>query len=336
MELNTASLSDFVRNAQIIFLKAAESIKMEARQSGLFKVGTWPDGTGNTREYTEIDLEEYAKKKGEGDQAERAKVQQGYSKTGQLKRIGLDIGITYEMRHYNKYQEVVSRLTNLGVTGAKRMELDLSHRITFGTATTYTDMDGESVNIAVGDTLALFSTAHTLRASSTTFRNRLATNPVFSKGALEAMEKMRIENTLNQFGQKMTMTDDVVWSTDDPNTVNTIREYLRSTAAPDANNGGVVNVYSGKYRHVILPRVATDKDGNVDSTKAKYWGLASTANSQAYLDINEEPHLLVPPAEGNNGEERSTEDWNFGERAGYAITIPGAKWIAISTGDGTA
>lgn len=336
MELNIASLSDFVRLADIIFMKAIDSIPMVARSSGLFRVESVPDNSGNTREYTEIDLEQYARVKSEGDQATRARVQQGYSKVATLYRVAFDIGITYEMRHYNKYPEVVSRLTSLGMTSASRMELDLQHRITFATSTTYTDMDQRSVDVAVGDTLALASTVHTVRGSSTTFRNRLANNPVFSKGALEGMEKMIIENSINQFGEKMVVAYDVIWSTDDPNTVNTIREYLRSTASPDANNNGVVNVYQGKYRHVILPRVATTAAGAVDSTKAKYWGLASTVNSQAYLGVNEEPHMMLPPAAGRSSEDVTTEDWIFGARAGYFICIPGARWFAISTGDATA
>ena len=51
------------------------------------------------------------------------------------------------------------------------------------------------------------------------------------------------------------MTYDILFTSDDPNTINTAREYLRSTASPDATNSGVTNVYSGKYRHVILPRM---------------------------------------------------------------------------------
>ena len=50
------------------------------RGSGLVKEISVPQLTGNTREFTEIDLNEYAKKKGESDQSARAKVQQGYSK----------------------------------------------------------------------------------------------------------------------------------------------------------------------------------------------------------------------------------------------------------------
>lgn len=335
MELNIATLSDFVRNAEILFMKGLDAVPMAARNSGIFRIDDISDHKGNTKEYSEIDLEEYAKRKGEGDQAVRARVQQGYSKVGTLYRVALDIGITYEMRHYNKYVDVISRLTNLGMTAAKRMELDLSHRITFATATSYTDMDGVVVDITVGDTLALASTAHTVRGSSTTFRNRLANNPLFSRGSIEGMEQMIIENSINQFGEKVTIPYDIIWSTDDRNTCNTIAEYLKSTASPDALNAGVVNVYQGKYKHVVLPRVATTASGANDATKAKYWGLASSMNSQAFLGINEEPHLK-PTSENGANTEFSTEDFNMGATAGYFIVIPGARFFAISTGDGTA
>lgn len=335
MELNIATLSDFVKNAQILFLKGLDSIKMETRNSGIFRVDNIPDYSGNTKEYSEIDLEEYAKAKPEGDQTVRAKVQQGYSKIGTLKRIALDIGITYEMRHYNKYQEVVSRLTNLGRVVGNRMELDLAHRITYATVTSYTDMDGATVDTTCGDTLQWAYTAHTLKGTSATFRNRLANNPVFAKGSLEGMEQMIIENSVNQFGEKITIPYDILWTTDDPNTVNTVREYLKSTASPDAINSGVVNVYSGKYRHVVLPRVATTATGAVDSTKAKYWGLASSMYAQAVLAINEEPRLKVSSETGNSTD-FSTEDYNFGAAAGYFIVTPGARGFTLSTGDATA
>jgi len=336
MELNTVTLSDFVRNAQILFLKGIDNVAMNARNSGLFRVEPVPQNTGNTREYSEIDLENYAKAKGQGAQAERARVQQGYTKIATLKRIALDIGITYEMRTQNKYQEVVSRLTNLGMLAARRIELDLSHRIAFGQVASYVDMDGATVDLTVGDGNPLFDTAHTVRGSTATYRNQLAGNPAFSKTSLEAMEKLVVEETINQFGEKMAMTHDILYSTDDPNTVNTIRVELRSTSTTTVEqNSGVVNVNQTRYKHVILPLVATDAAGNVDSTKATYWGLASSMFSSAYLGMHEEPRLKTPPADGNNAEEFSTDDWNFGTRAGYFVTVVSGNWIKFSEGDGS-
>lgn len=336
MELNINSLSDFVRNATILWHKGADSITQVARQSGLFKEVTIPQMTGNTREFSEIDLEEYATKKGEGDQSARARVQQGYSKVGTLYRVSKDIGITYEMRTQGKYMDIKSKLTNLGKLVPNRMDLDLTHRLTFGTDTTYTDLDGEVVSITVGDTLSLFNTAHTLRGSSTTFRNRLANNPQLSRGALQSMEQMRIQNTYNQFGEKMSIKDDILWTADDPNTVDTARELLRSTSNVDQNNPGVINVQQNKYRLVVLPRLATTATGGVDSTKEKYWGVASSEMSTAFLGVHEEARLKTPPADGKSNEEFSTDDWNFGTRGGYMIVVVSAAWIGFSSGDAAA
>lgn len=334
MELNSVSLGDFVRLADIIFEKEKAGLGQEMLNSGMFWVENIPLNSGNTRDYTEIDLQEYATFKAQGDQAARAKVQQGYNKTLSQKRIALDIGITYEMRTQNKYPEVIRRLTNLAKTLVNRRELDLTHRFTFGTATSYTDKDGNSVDISLGDTLALFSTVHTVKGSSSTYRNRLANNPQLARGSLEGMEQLVAEQTINQFGEKVVVPFDVLWTTDDPNTQNTALEYLRSVAAPDYANAGVTNVYKAKYKLVTLPRLATDAFGAVDTTKRKYWGLASSSATTGHAAIWEEPHLKVPQ-NLNAGEEFSTDDWNFGGRAGYGIVIVNGVWIKFSSGDGT-
>lgn len=336
MELNINVLADFVSQADILWARGYMSVPQAARGSGLFKEVAIPNLTGNTRTFSEIDLEEYASKKSESDQSARARIQQGYSKTGTLYRVAKDIGISYEMRSYGKYNEMTEKLVNLGKLAPNRLDLDLTHRLTFGTATSYTDMDGDSVDISIGDTLALFSTSHTLRGSSTTFRNRLANNPQFSPGALESMETMRKQNTYNQFGEKMVMRDDIIWHADDPNTNRAVAETLRSSSNNTQSNPGVINTFSGKYRDVILPRLDTTAVGANDSTKSKYWGTASSEMSTAYLGMNEEAHLKAPTGNGTNAEEFSTDDWNFGVRAGWMIVVVSAGWIGFSSGDGAA
>jgi hypothetical protein len=335
-ELNTISLNVFVQLATVIFEKKKESVPEYARKSGLFKEDAIPQGTGDIRQYTEIDLEEYASTKREGDQSSFAKVQQGYSINISPLRMSKAIGITYEMRTRNKYSEVVNRLTNLGQLVPHRMDLDLSHRITFGTATTYTNKDGDTVDISLGDTYALFYSLHKVKGTSTTYRNILANNPQFARGSLELIEKQAMENSMNQFGEKMHIPFDIIWSTDDPNTVNTILETMRSIAPVEAINSGVENVYKGKYRHVILPRIATDANGLVDSTKAKYWGIASSGDANtAHLSMYEESHLQTPST-GGNGEDLLTGNWTFVVNGSYAIGIVNGLWIHMSKGSGEA
>ena len=335
MELNTLSLPVFTRLAGVIFEQALKAVDQTARSSGLFRVESIPNNSGETRDYTEIDLELYADRKTQGSQAGRAKVQLGYNKLITVARFAKDIGITYEMRRFNKYQDVVDRLTSLAQMPGNRMELDLQHRFGFGTATTMTDKNGTVVDLSVGDTLALWSTAHTLAGTSTTYRNRLAGNPQLSKGALEGMERLITEETLNNFGEKVGMKFDILWTTDDPVTVNTAMEYLTSVAAPDFQNSGVTNVYKAKYKHVILALVPTTAAGLVDNTKRRFWGISSSQMTDAHLAVWEEAHMKSP-ADLNAGEEFSTDDWNFGVRSGWAIGIVTGRAHKFSSGDATA
>jgi hypothetical protein len=336
MDLSTISLPDFTRNAKILWLKGADEFPMVMRRSGIVREIAIPNNSGDTREFSEIDLEQYARIKPEREQAQFARAQQGYSKVGTLYRVAFAEAITHEMRTRGKNPEVIAKLTNLLPTAMNRMELDLQHRLTFGTATSYLDMDGRTVDLTVGDGFQLFYTAHLVRGAATTFRTRLGNNPQVSQGALEAMEKMRIENHINQFGQKVPVMDDILWTTDDPNSINTVRKLLQSTASIDSGeNSAVKNVYQGKYKHVILSRVATDKDGNVDSSKAKYWGLASSRESSFYLGVHEEPHVIAPKV-GGNADDSLTDDWYFNVRGGWMIVIPSANWGGFSSGDGAA
>lgn len=336
MELNRISQSDLVKLATVIWNKSYESVAQSMLNSGLVKKVNIPQNTGNTREFSSADMNEYLTYKGESDQAARGQVQQGYSKTMTSYRVAENIGISYEMRTQNKYPEVVSRLTGSARQGANTMDLDLSHRITFGTATSYTDRDGRTIDVTTGasSTQQLFDTNHPLKGSTTTYRNRLANNPKISKGALEGMERLVTENTYNNLGEKMTATFDILFTTDDPNAVNTAREYLKSTADIGSANSSVVNVYQGKYRHVILPRVNTTAAG-APTTKRDYWGIASSTMSSFYCGIWEAPHL-IPPTANANSEDVQTDDWEFRVRAGYGIAIVDGAWIKFSSGDGTA
>jgi len=336
-ELNSISLSDFVKSADVLFFKGASSVKNSMLESGFVKKVDIGEHTGNTREFSEIDTNEYLTYKGQGDQAARGKVQQGYSKTMTMYRVAENIGITYEMRTQNKYPEVVNALLNGGAKGWNTIDLDLSHRLTFGTATSYTDRDGRTIATVTGcsSSQQLFDTDHGLNGSTTTYRNRLANNPRLSKGALEGMERLAVEETYNHLGEKKAATFDILWTTDDPNTINTAREYLQSSANPDAAHAGVINVYSGKYKHVVLPRVATTAVGAYESTKRYYWGIASSELSNFYFGMWEAPHL-IPPAAGNNSEDVQTDDWEFRVRAGYGMCIVTGIWIKFSSGDGAA
>ena len=336
MELNTVSQSDFTKSADVIFFKGANSVANHMRDSGLVKEVSISEHTGNTREFSEIDSNEYLTYKGQSDQAARGEVLQGYSNTMTSYRVAENIGISYEMRTQNKYPEVVARLLNGGRKGPNTMDLDLSHRIGFGTATAYTDRDGRSIDVTTGASTSqqLFDTNHPISSGATTYRNRLANNPRISKGAIEGMERLVVEETYNHLGENMDIPFDILFTTKDPNSVNTAREYLKSTGAPEGTHSGVTNVLLGSYKHVILPRIAFTAAGVRDTAKRYYWGIASSQLSNLYLGVWEAPHMIAPTA-GSNAEDVQTDDWEYRVRAGYGITVVTGQWIKFSDGLGT-
>lgn len=332
---NTASFPEFTDLVNRKFLQEKDSLKIELRNSGIFKPADIADGTGDVRRFGEIDSEEYAKLKAEGDQATITTPQYGYEKDMFLVRRGLDITITWEMRKHNKEQQIMSRLRSLGRTVDNRMEIDLAHRFTFAGATSYVDQDGVTVDISMGDGLALAATAHTLTGSSTTYRTILANNPTLSQGALEAIELMVVENNYNLFGEKIASDMDILFTSDDPTTCRLTKQILQSSADISAPNAGVVNTFMANYRHVKISRLATNAAGAVDSTKKKYWGLISSRQFAAYLAVTEESHTNSPQA-GSNAENISTDDWLYASRGEYGICIVSARGFAMSYGNGEA
>jgi hypothetical protein len=332
MELNKLTLEDFVSLVDIMWLDTVETADKTAYNSGIFHVVPIAQNTGDSRRMSEIHREQYARRKPEGDQSERLKIQKGYTKDLESYRVSLDVGVTYEQRTQNKYPEVMAQLTDMVETPWNRLELDLQMYLSNFDATSYVDMDGETVDTATGDTYAWGYTAHTVRASSSTYRNILANNPRVSTGSLVAMERLVSENSIDQFGTKIVgINYDILWTTDDAEDCKVVEEFLTSVGSPEYDNPNVKNVNRFKYRHVKLPRVALTSAGVVDTDKRHYWGLVSSKYVTAYLGVWEAPHV-IPMFLKQDG----TDNMETGVRAGYGACVVSGRGAGFSKGNGAA
>jgi len=324
--LNTVTLSEFTDLVEKNYLVQQNLVKPVAQQ--MFITENIAKGTGNSKRFDEVDTKTYAKRKREGVKTSKASVGVGYSKTMYKKRIGIEIDITQEMRDENKNNQIVGQLTSLAHYCPQRIDLDLTHILTFATATSYVNMDGETVDLTTGDGLALAYSAHTLKFSSTTYRNRIASDPLFSKGGLQAAELLTTTDILSNFGEKRVMNFNVIFSGDDPSTMEDIKQFISSTSDNTQNNAGVVNTYKGKYRHVVLPNLATTASGANDSTKRKWWGIAAIGQGilgwQAYHGVWEASHMKAP------SEDSSADVWTYGTRAGYGQAAISGRGIIFS------
>lgn len=334
--LNTVSLSQLTDLIRKEFVTVQKMVVPAA--SPLFIRDEIGKGQGSTKRYDEIDTQTFARRKREGDAAKKASVGVGYNVTMEKKRIAMEIDITQEMRDENRQAQVGSLITNLTHFCPQRIELDMTHILTFCTATSYVDMDGDTITISVGDSLSLANAAHTLKFSSTTYSNRVSGDPIFSRGGLEAAESLATTNVLSNFGERRVVMFNAIVTGDDPNTVNSVKQFLESTSDVDAAQSGVMNVYRGKYRHVVLPYLATTATGARDSTKERWWFLVAMGQGvngwQAYYGVWEAAHMkgLTPGAnlDGTGQDDYSRDIWTFGVRAGFGLRVVSGRGLIAS------
>lgn len=330
IQINTATYPQFTDLVNRVFLKALDSFDYKMRNSGLVRVETKPMNSWLFTRLAQAPVTtRFASRKPEGAAAKASKFQYGYEKDLQIYRYWLDISITREMRIANKNSEVISQLLNMAKAVPEGLELDLTHRLTFATSTSYTDRDGYTIDNTTWDGQAFASASHTLAGSATTFSNIVSGNPAFSKGSLELAERLISEQTFDNLGQKVRMNFDIIFTTDDPVTNNRIDEELWATSDTTSSNAGTINVYNKKYRKVSLPYLATYADGTVDTTKRRYWWLACSEYTSLTLEMLETPFLKAP-RDWNNGEDFSTENWNYAWRGSYWIAIVDAMAFKFS------
>lgn len=332
-QISLASFSELADTTQRLVSSWPELIDELAEVRSLYQTMDIPRGTGNQRVVWELEGEMFARFKNEGEDASKARVIKGYSKTGYIRRFAAEIDITWEAREQGKNQEMITRLTNLATFAPSRMALDLTHRLTFAGSTSYTDMDGETVDLTMGDTYAAAYASHTLTGSSSTYTTVVTGNPAFSQGGFEAAQEVANTNVLDNFGNMRTLNFNTVVTGNDPATVREVKQLLNSTADNTQVNSGVTNVYKNMFKHVVLPRLATTASGAYDSTKKKQWHYIAAGQWQAYFSLFESPNLKRPQT-ANNGEDIHNDDWTFGVRVAYMILIVSAKGCLTSTGLG--
>jgi len=332
--LNTVSLPELVDLIRKDFKMVQKMIQPNAGR--LYITDPIGKNQGNTKRYDEMDTQTFGRRKREGEASKKAAVGVGFNVTMTKKRIAMEIDITQEMLDENRHVEVGTQIRNLSHFIPQRLELDMSHLLTFASATSYVDLDGDTVTTSVGDGLALASTVHTLKFTSTTYSNRVSGDPVASQGGLEAAESLAITDVLSNFGERRVFNFNAWVTTDDPNTVNTVKRILRSSADVDAAHSGVMNVNANKYQHIILPYLATTATGARDSTKERIWFLIAigqgTNGWQAYYGIWEPSHMKPQPltSNGSNNEDYSRDIFTLGVREGRGLRVCTGRGLIAS------
>jgi hypothetical protein len=242
-----------------------------------------------------------AKETDEGDNFNSNEIAPGYYKTVTVKRRTSSVQFTWHWEYHNKYPEQAMKLyQDIGYSLRYRIELDLVHPFTFGTATTYTNVDGRSVSNAGGDGLQTFYSAHTLTNSSVTYRTRLANDPLITPGSVEDMQTLFNQQTYDNNGNRRPAFPDTIVVGSDEANYNRAMRVIKSSSPVDAAHSGVMNPQMNKYRVLRLMYLDSDNTGGVDTTKSDWWMMVDTMNLGAYLAVTENPTVTLPSV-GNGG-----------------------------------
>lgn len=320
-EISLSDLTDLVRRNWTVMKDF-----LPRKAKSLYNPQMIGEGQGSSKRIEEFDGNTYADFKAEGTNSQKAFVGAGYSVDMVARTFSKEIEITLEMRNDNRYAQIGQLITDLAQFCENRQDLDLTHRFTFATSTSYTDMNGETVTISMGDTLALLSTAHTLAFSATTYSNRVTGDPAFSQAAYESALLLGTTQTYNNFGEQRDLDWNTIVTTRDPGSVRTVQQLLNSMADIDAVQAGIVNVYKNNKRHVELPYLASTAAGVYDSTKRRWWFLLAVGMNgwQSYVGDWINPTLRTP-APGNNGEDIHNFNWTYATYCRYGIAVVSGK-----------
>ena len=313
--ISSLAFSDLVDTTKRIHAMGEYLVDDLAAVKMLYKVENIPNNTGTQRIHDEYDTETYARLKIEGGDATKVAVIKGWTKTATMRRFAAEIDLTHEMSKFaTSDANIVNKMTSLAKYIPQRMALDLTHRFTFATSTSYTDMDGETVDVSMGSTTstALVDSTQDLTGTTSTYSTVITGTPYFSKGGFQIARERANTQILSNFGERRVYNFKYIVTSDDPDTVDEVQQLLKSTTDPTQNNSGVVNTYLNGYTHIVLPRLATTATGAYDSTKAKWWFYVAEEAS-LYLDIYEAPYMKA------QDEDIHSDNITFGTRGSFAI-----------------
>ena len=322
MAIQTTTLApgaDLVKNALVAWKKGFDTVPVAARS--VFTV--IPTQT-KIQEHSGIDYSPIAVTTGEGTDYSQSRPDQNYSLILTQAKVTSSFEVTQEMLKFDKYNMIrpLTGLMGLGRACPERMELDLQLLLlSFGFGTAYTNQDGASVATTTGDALALYSTVHTVKGSSSTYSNTHST--AFGQTGLETAED-KFRTFIDNQGHVIYIVPDTIITTSKAQLINLVREFNKGqNHIQDANRG--INAYQGRYDHIVFHKGDFTAASARDATKANYWALASLANNQfGILEVSGEPTLH------DAGEIQRNRNHLFLTDCYYSYGVLSAQWIVAA------
>lgn len=317
------------------FAEFRDSYPLDAKPVFIYQ--SVPMQNGVIKRFDEKDFSTFAKTKPEGSPTKRAQYGIGYHKDVIMKTIGLEMALTEESIKFNKWDDVKTIGVELGKTVPNRINLDMTHfAVTFAQSSSYVDMDGFTIDETTGDGQPLASAGHTLAFSPLTYTNIVPGGPQFSKSALISAEIIARNNIVDNYGIPKSMKMSHIFSTGNPQIIESVQQFLRSISDNTQANPNVENTYQNRYKLLVLEQIDTDIFGRRDTTKSNWWGIGAfegDVKGKRFTAIYAEweaPHMKPAPTADNNANDFSRDIQKYGTRGRYNMCALNGLGIVYS------
>ena len=239
---------------------------------------------------------------------------QGDSLTLTQYKVTVSMEVTEMEMHFDKYgvtPKLLSVAQGIGSGLMVAQELDTQQFVKNGTATNYTDRDGNLISTTGADALALFSASHTINANSSTFSNTNST--AFGQTGMEQHLDF-FRKFLNHDGIRVNRRPNAIFSSRKAAVTRLISEYAVSQGQPETQLLGD-NTYRGRFTHIPLEYLDTNSSRGADTATENYWGLCVRNGPNMKLRISKPPDLMAPE------KVLRTNNWLIKGQTWYAVGV---------------
>jgi len=329
MLVNTMTVPAVNDLIQKSFVKEAFRPAGDVRKIFHKETGDW---SSQDKRIQEVDRERFGERKVEGQASAQRGLSQGYFKDIRRATVSVTRLVSGEAYKALTAHSLAQYATQTSADVIDKIELDMRNFIGYGTATSYTDNGGFTIDTTVGDGLALFSTVHTLKQSATTYSNILSGAPSFSESSIESAEDYFSYNVMDNYGQRVSMKPNTIITSEKAAMKNRVARLFGSMSPESiegtANaNSGVMNTNKNKFKHLVVEFDVTVLNVS-DSTKSFNWYLGALggmpeSSFQAYYVSWQSP--MVAPVEINQ------DKWtlSYTARAVYGLGAVSGKGLLL-------
>lgn len=296
------------------------------------KLYTVVDTSVETSEHSSISALPTARRRDDGDDAFKGTALQGYTINYRQEEIALEVDITKHMRKFDKYDEINKLVRGNKRSTIRRIEQDVAAPLSYAWSTSYTNLDGETVQTTAPDGLALIDNAHTPNGTSDTYSNELTGNHAqISQTTLENLLELGNGFLDEADGRSVPGVFNTIITGMHTPTKHEVKRILMSIQAPGSDLNDV-NVNKGDFNHLIVPYMDfTSATETRDADKAKYCFVANIGDADINgfrLEVSEQPKLETP------SEVFESSIWQFMSTGMYDRGTLTANFIAGTKGTG--